>query len=212
MQPSTSQLEKWTGEFGQSFTDRNNLTLEEMDTRYTRDFGVSRSVMNREFLDQLPRDSRILEVGANIGNQLLYLQAMGFTNLWGLEPAEYSLDLARQRAPGMNLVKGTAFDLPFKDQWFDVVFTSVVLIHVHPEDLPKVLAEIHRCTRRYVWGFENHAQTLTEVLYRGNRNMQWKRDFAKAYLDQFPGLKLVKQQLFKYSTDENVDAMFLLEK
>jgi pseudaminic acid biosynthesis-associated methylase len=212
MTQMTSQLARWTSTFGQGFTDRNALSPEEMDARYAREYGVSRTMMNREFLDRLPRNTRILEVGSNIGNQLLYLQAMGFTELWGLEAADYALDLARTRTKGINLVKGSAFDLPFKDRWFDLVFTSVVLIHIGPDDLPRALAEISRCSRRYVWGFEYYAETLTDVPYRGLPNMCWKTDFAKVYLDQCPDLKLTKQKLYKYTTDDNVDAMFLLEK
>ncbi len=212
MKTLTSQLEQWTGEFGQGFTDRNHLSLEDMDARYAREYGVSRTAMNREFLDQLPRNTRILEVGSNIGNQLMYLQRMGFTELWGLEAADYALGEARQRTSGINLVKGSAFDLPFKDGWFDLVFTSVVLIHIGPNDVARALAEIHRCSRRYIWGFEYYADTLTDVPYRGLPNMCWKRDFAQLYLDQFPDLTLTKQRRFPYTSDSNEDAMFLLEK
>jgi pseudaminic acid biosynthesis-associated methylase len=208
----TAQLEQWTGDFGRQFTDRNALTAAEMDSRYAKEYGVARTTMNREFLDALPRDLRVLEVGANIGNQLVYLQSLGFRELWGIEAADYGLELARRRTSAMNLVKGSAFDLPFKDGWFDLVFTSVVLIHISPADLPRAMAEIHRCARRYIWGFEYYADTPTEVPYRGQAEMCWKRNFADLYMSQFPGLKLVKHELYKYTGDDNVDAMFLLEK
>ena len=209
---TTPQLEAWTGDFGRVFTDRNSLSPAEMDERYAREYGVSRTTMNREFLDGLPRDIRILEVGANIGNQLVYLQSQGFTDLWGIEAADYGLGLARQRTTGINLVKASAFDMPFKDKWFDLVFTSVVLIHINPEDQLRAMAEIHRCARRYIWGFEYYADVLTDVPYRGKADLCWKRDFARLYMDEFPDLTLVKQKLYKYTYDDNEDAMFLLEK
>lgn len=208
----STQLTKWTSTFGQGFTDRNRLSLEDMDARYVRDYGVSRTDMNREFLGALPHDTRILEVGSNIGNQLLYLQAMGFTDLWGLEAADYALGIARQQTSDINLVKGSAFDLPFKDGFFDLVFTSVVLIHISPTDLPRAIAELHRCTRRYIWGFEYFADEPAGVTYRGLPDMCWKRDFAGAFQAQFPGLRVVKNKLYPYTTDRNVDAMYLLEK
>jgi pseudaminic acid biosynthesis-associated methylase len=208
----TPQLEQWTGDFGRQFTDRNALTPAEMDARYAKEYGVARTAMNREFLDDLPRDSRILEVGSNIGNQLVFLQSLAFTDLWGVEAADYGLELARRRTSGMNLVKGSAFDLPFKDGWFDMVFTSVVLIHISPADVPRAMSEIYRCSRQYIWGFEYYADTLTDVPYRGKAEMCWKADFARRYMDLFPDLKLVKQKLYKYTSDDNMDAMFLLEK
>ena len=176
---ATPQLDQWTGDFGRQFTDRNSLTPAEMDSRYAKEYGVPRTLMNQEFLDALPRDLRILEVGSNIGNQLVFLQSLGFTELWGVEAADYGLELARRRTSGMNLIKGSAFDLPFKDGWFDRVFTSVVLIHISPVDLPRAMAEIHRCSRRYIWGFEYYAETPTDVPYRVKEAMCWKRNFAQ---------------------------------
>ena len=208
----TPQLQQWTGDFGRQFTDRNSLTPAEMDARYAKEYGLTRTAMNLEFLDALPRDMRILEVGANIGNQLVFLQSMGFTDLWGIEAADYGLDLARRRTSGINLLKGSAFDLPFRDNWFDLVFTSVVLIHINPEDQPRATSELHRCTRKYVWGFDYYADSLTDVPYRGKSDLCWKRDFAQLYMSQYSDLTLVKQKLYKYTSDENRDAMFLLEK
>src|SRR5262245_30946979 len=117
---TTPQLEQWTGDFGRVFTDRNSISPAEMDARYAREYGVSRTAMSRESLEGLPREIRILEVGANVGNQLVFLQSLGFTDLWGIEAADYGLGLARQRTSGINLVKASAFDLPFKDGWFDL--------------------------------------------------------------------------------------------
>src|SRR3979409_112819 len=103
----TKQLGQWQGDFGRQCTDRNTMTPVQLDALWIKNFGVSRSVMNREFLGALPKDFRILEVGCNIGNQLLLLQEMGFSNLHGLEVQEYALELARRRAPGIEFSHGS---------------------------------------------------------------------------------------------------------
>ena len=74
------------------------------------------------------------------------------------------------------------------------------------------MREIYRCTREYIWGFEYYADKYTEIPYRGHRNLLWKADFAKMYLDEFRDLELVKQKRIKYLNNDNVDSMFLIRK
>ncbi|MCK4788064.1 MAG: methyltransferase domain-containing protein [Desulfobacteraceae bacterium] len=208
----TEQMEKWTGEFGKEYTDRNALTLEETEALYKRNYGVTRTELNERFLKGIDRSIRILEVGSNVGNQLLYLQGMGFSNLYGIEPQSYAVELSKKRTKGINIIKGNVFDIPFKNKHFDIVFTSGVLIHIHPQDIKKALKEIYRCSRKYIWGFEYYADTYTEVTYRGRKGLLWKTNFASLYLDLFDDLELVKERRLKYLENENVDTMFLFKK
>jgi hypothetical protein len=78
--------------------------------------------------------------------------------------------------------------------------------------LPDVLREIHRCTRKYIFGFEYYSEETKEIPYRGYSDLLWKADFARKYLDLFDDLALVKEERIKYLGNENVDAMFLLRK
>ena len=48
---------------------------------------------------------------------------------------------ARNRSEFARLALATAFEIPFPDGFFDVIFTSGVLIHIAPPDLPKALYE-----------------------------------------------------------------------
>lgn len=211
-EPTSSQLERWKGEFGKEYTDRNALTLEQMDELYKKNYGVSRTKLNEVFLGDLDRSIKILEVGSGLGNQLLNLQKMGFENLYGIEVNSHAIEQAKVNTKGINVVQGSAFDVPFRDGYFDLVFTSGVLIHIAPADIEKALREIHRCSREYIWGFEYYADTYTEVKYRGHDNLLWKTDFAKLYLDKFQNLELVKEKRIKYLDNDNLDSMFLLRK
>jgi pseudaminic acid biosynthesis-associated methylase len=208
----TEQMQKWAGQFGKDYTDRNALSLEEMETLYERNYGQTRTELNERFLKGIDRSIRILEVGSNVGNQLLCLQRMGFNNLYGIELQSYAVELSKSRTRRINIIEGSAFDIPYKDGYFDLVFTSGVLIHVGPSDIALVVREIHRCTREYVWGFEYYADHYTEIPYRGQRNLLWKADFARLYLDQFGDLELVKEERLKYLDNDNIDTMFLLRK
>ena len=208
----TSQLKTWKADFGKDYTDRNTLSPKELDELYQKSHGITRSKLNKMFIGKMNRSTRILEIGANIGNQLLSLQKMGFTDLYGIEPQEYAVECAKKRTTSVNLIKGDASNLPFKDSFFDIVFTSGVLIHINPNYIDKVLNEIYRCSSKYIWGFEYYADKYTEIPYRGHDNLLWKTDFSQLYLDSLRNLKLVKKERVPYLKSDNVNEMFLLEK
>lgn len=141
---STAQITEWSGQFGREYTDRNYLLREELDELYRKRYGKSRTELNARFLQGIPRESRILEVGCNAGNQLELMQLMGFENLCGVELQEYALEQARSRLSGIELQQGTAFKIPYPSNSFDLVFTSGVLIHIAPEDLHNDLELVHQ--------------------------------------------------------------------
>ena len=209
---SIPQLKIWEGKFGRDYTDRNSMSTNELDAMYMANHGISRSELNALFIGEMDRSALILEVGSNTGNQLILLQEAGFTNLYGVEPQDYAVELAKKRSKNINIIKSKVFDLPFKDKFFDIVFTSGVLIHIAPSDIQRALVEIHRCSNKYIWGFEYFADEYTKVIYRGQDNLLWKTDFASLYLDLFADLELVKKKRIKYLANENTDTMFLLRR
>lgn len=208
----TAQEEVWSGDFGKEYTDRNILNPDELDQLYIKNYGISRTKLNEEFLADLNLH-RILEVGCNVGNQLFLLKKMGYKDLWGIELQDYAVEIARTRTTGLNIVKGSAFDIPFKNNFFDMVFTAGVLIHISPEDVEKALNEMYRCTSRYIWGFEYYSTNVYEtVKYRGKDNLLWKTDYSKLFLERFTDLQLIHKKILKYKDNENLDIMYLLEK
>jgi pseudaminic acid biosynthesis-associated methylase len=208
----TVQIRKWTGEFGREYTDRNECTTAQLDELYRMSYGTSRKELNQRSFEMVPKDARILEVGCNICTQLLILKEMGFTDLSGVEIQSYALQRAKERLGDAQILSASASFLPFADQEFDLVFTSGVLIHIAPVDLPTAMAEIHRCTKKWVWGMEYYAPQMTEVVYRGNSNLLWKTDYSRLYLDTFADLELVREERLPYLENENVDTMFLLRR
>ena len=208
----TPQLKMWEGEFGLEYTNRSYMSTGELDALYIKYRGITRSKLNELFLGGIDKDARILEVGTNIGNQLLLLQDAGFTNLYGIEPQDYAVNFAKRRSKNISIIKGTVFDIPFKDDFFDVVFISGVLIHIAPSDIQWAMVEIHRCSKKYIWGFEYYADKHVMAKCRGHDNLLWNADFVKMYLAQFADLKLVKEKRMKCLLNANIDIMFLLRK
>lgn len=206
------QEKKWKGKFGKDYTLRNPLGAKEIDKLYFRNYGITRTEINKEFLGNLNLSIKILEIGANVGVQLVFLQKMGFKNLYGIEINREAIELAKSITKNIDIIQGSASDTPFKDNYFDLVFTSGLLIHIAPADLEKVMKEIYRVTKKYIWGFEYYADKYSEISYRGKRNLLWKANFPELYLKLFKDLKPVKEKRLKYLNNENRDIMFLLKK
>lgn len=213
MSKFTRQMGEWAGNFGREYTERNALTLEEMELLYKKQYGVTRTEMNSKFIGDLDRDIKVLEVGSNIGNQLLCLQKAGFNNLYGIELQPYAVELSKSRTKGINIIQGSAFDIPFKNDFFDLVFTSGLLIHIAPGDINAVLDEIYRCTKQYIWCFEYYSEEYTQINYRGHADLLWKANFSQLFLKHFNNVILVKEEHFRWlDNDNNIDFMFLLQK
>lgn len=211
MRHSTPQEKFWANDFGNDYVKRNYFEPKELDDFYIVQYGKSRTAINNEILGKL-KFKNILEIGSNVGNQLKLLQKQGYKNLYGIEINQHAVELSKKMTTRVNIIQGSAFDLPFKDNYFDLAFTSGVLIHINPKDLKKIMNEIYRVTKKYIWGFEYFSPTLATINYRGNKNRLWKNDYAKTYLKALPDLKLIKEVHHKYLGSENVDSTFLLKK
>lgn len=177
----TSQLELWRSAFGREYTDRNDQEKPERVTSW------------RRLLDGIA-PKRACEVGCNVGWNLEYLRRLGVEELYAVEPQTYAVQRARARNPLFNVLHGTAFDLPFRDNFFDLAFTSGVLIHISPESVGNALDEIYRVSRRYIVAIEYGMpkQEDQEVLYRGKQSALWKRDHGALWQRRYPDLSLVR--------------------
>jgi pseudaminic acid biosynthesis-associated methylase len=209
---SSKQVKAWSSEFGDEYTDRNLMTTQDMDAMYLKQYRTSRTELNNLFIGHLNRDIKILEVGSNIGLQLVFLQNIGFKNLYGIEINKYAVELSKSKTKDINIIQGNALDIPFKNNYFDIVFTSGVLIHINPVDLGIVMNEIHRCSRRFIWGLEYYSNELLPIKYRNTNDLLWKANFPKKYMDSFYDLELVNTKKLKYIDSDNEDVMFLLRK
>ena len=214
MAMDSDQIKVWTGQFGRDYTERNRFDdPEAFNALYRQRYGRTRDQIVADWLGELSREARVLEVGANVGNQLRALARVGFRHLYGVEVQRYCVEQAKQLAPEADIVEGSAFDLPFKDGFFDLVFTNNVLIHISPDDIGAVMDEMHRVTRRWIWGFEYYAPEFTEVPYRGRERLLWKADYAKLFVQRFDDLVSAREEVFECRDEAGkLDKAYLLRK
>src|SRR5271156_1485888 len=106
--PATKEGDAWRGRFGAEYSERNLLSLPELDQAYQGKYGVTRTALNHSFLGDVPRSASILEVGCNLGTQLMLLKQMGFENLNGIEINKEVVEQAHARVPWARVTEGSA--------------------------------------------------------------------------------------------------------
>ncbi|MDQ1386313.1 MAG: hypothetical protein QOG65_3692 [Actinomycetota bacterium] len=174
--------ELWSGEFGNEYVDRN---LDAYDRR--GEFWLP-------LLDELQPQS-VLEIGCNVGGNLQWItQRVDATHVTGVDVNAKALRLLDQRVPGVRGMYAPARELPVGDRSVDFVFTMGVLIHQPEETLEKVMSEMVRTSRKYVFCGEYFDTETVEVPYRGHERALFRRDYGNLFLDLFPHeLSLVRQ-------------------
>ena len=191
----------WAGDFGNQYLDRN------------RHAGGPRAAYWAEFLDTYPGIGRVLEIGCTQGDNLMHLvPRIPAHELWGLDVNPVVLRSLVDVVPGANATWGVARNLPYRDAWFDLVFTVGLLIHQPDETLPIVMNEMVRTSRRYVYCGEYHADDDESIEYRGHKGVLFKRNYKKLFTDMFPELRLVGEGFLTKETGFDRVTWLMFEK
>jgi spore coat polysaccharide biosynthesis protein SpsF len=177
----TEQEQFWAGEFGSSYIERNC----DADIIRQNTFLFSRIIPRTQ-----GEVASVIELGANIGLNLQALKTL-------LPEAELSgIEINHDAAEQLRKIDGVkAYEesiLDFKvDYQRDMSLIKTVLIHINPEELPKVYDLLYESSRKYICISEFYNPSPVEVNYRGHTERLFKRDFAGEMLDRFDDLELV---------------------
>jgi SAM-dependent methyltransferase len=126
---------------------------------------------------------RVGEFGCGTGRHVAYLRNFGDIDLYGIDQSPTMVEAIRTIVSPkwfdahICLVEPTG-ELPFSDNYFDVVFTCETLIHVAPEDLEGRLDELTRIARRGTFHLEPApGYEIDESAHFGS----WNHDLVGAY-------------------------------
>ena len=103
------QQDAWSGDFGNSYIDRNK-DLDKINSQFKELTGFSKEEIFHDFFDKFNREFNILEVGCNVGLNLSILENMGFQNIFGLEINEKAIEIAKTRHPKIQFFN-SSFEL-----------------------------------------------------------------------------------------------------
>ena len=174
--------------------------------------GDQRGAFWHDLLQEFPVRSA-LEVGCNCGANLRWLAAaIAPERVYGVDVNAAALRELRKLLPDINTLLVPARELPFRDQWFELVFTCGVLIHQPEETLPLVMSEIVRCSSRFVLCAEYFAEQTIEVPYRDQTGALFKRNYGALYQRWFPNLRLRKHDFLGKDQSWDDVTYWLFEK
>eukprot|EP00747_Dinoflagellata_sp_TGD_P027165 gnl/TRDRNA2_/TRDRNA2_132440_c0_seq1.p1 gnl/TRDRNA2_/TRDRNA2_132440_c0~~gnl/TRDRNA2_/TRDRNA2_132440_c0_seq1.p1 ORF type:complete len:176 (-),score=7.75 gnl/TRDRNA2_/TRDRNA2_132440_c0_seq1:178-705(-) len=99
----------------------------------------------------------VLVLGCSHGLGTYRLSQLGF-QAWGIDVAKTAIEMAKQLrgrtcgdAPGDCFIKDNILQIPFPDRSFDAGLSTEVLEHIRPADIPKVVSEISRVVRSFLF-------------------------------------------------------------
>lgn len=181
MPPFATEQEKfWAGDFGDEYAKRNR----------GEQIVASNTAFFARILSRMPRPQSVVELGANIGMNLVALRRLlPEARLAAVEINERAAQELR-RIEGLDVTVGSLFDYTSASP-ADLAFIKGVLIHIAPERLPDAYAALYRSSTRFVCLAEYYNPSPVEVPYRGHGGKLFKRDFAGEMLDRYGDLRLV---------------------
>lgn len=170
----------WATRFGNDYVDRNTA------------FDHRASFWDERLAAM--RCDRVLEVGCNTGGNLQWiLETVPPGRVTGVDINQKALTVLRHRLPAARAIRSSARHLPFPAARFDLVFTMGVLIHQPEESLRQVMAEMVRCSTRWILCGEYHASETVDIRYRGEEGALFKRDYGRLFTEWFPQLTIDDQ-------------------
>ncbi len=149
----------------------------------------------KNFLDSLPKDSKLLDLGCGNGRNMFYRNDLKTT---GFELSQELCDIVSKK--GGNIIKGNIIDLPFDDESFDTILCIAVYHHLdNTEDRKKAINEIHRVLKKggkcfiQVWAMEQPFESRRKFTKRdeyvswndnGVKKLRYYRIYPKGELEE----------------------------
>jgi pseudaminic acid biosynthesis-associated methylase len=129
---------------------------------------------------------RILECGSNIGRNINFLNHV-YPNAKKsiIELAKKPFEIVTSSYTLEHAFNGALVDSDLSNNYYDLVFTNGVLIHVHPDDVLANMQKMFDYSRNYILISEYFNRTPVMLEYRGEQNKLFKSDFGKTFITNF---------------------------
>jgi len=91
--------------------------------------------------------NNILELGCSNGRAVQIFHK-NKKSAYGIDVSRIAISYAGEKFGVRNCVEGNVLDIPFKDDYFDAVFTCDMMEHLRVKDLDRAMKEIKRVTKK----------------------------------------------------------------
>lgn len=204
----TEQEEFWSGEFGETYIDRND----------SKRLLASNIALFSAVLKQTESIKSVIEFGSNIGLNLKAVKTLIPDLSCTAIEINHKAAAVLQEDPffekDMKVFECSILEYE-PGQQYDFVLIKGVLIHMNPGELEHVYDKLYQSSGHYICMAEYYNPSPVMVRYRGNDNRLFKRDFAGEFLERYQDVKLLDYG-FCYHKDPNFRqddiTWFLMEK
>jgi len=156
--------------------------------------------------NKLPINASVLEVGSGAGVRLDYLKKKFSIDPKGIDPSKKAVEMAN--AQGIQTKIGTADDLPFTNEQFDVIIFGFCLYLCDIDDLFKIAFEANRVTRSPGWIilYDFYSRVSTLVDYKHHKDINTHKMDFKNLFSWHPSYTIYSQEIIyhdkKFYTDD----------
>ena len=189
--------EAWSGTFGDAYVERNRV-----DWRARIPFWV-------HIIGETGARS-VFELGCNAGWNLSAIRkADPDVCPWGCDINEKALN----QANSAGIAAFNANDKEerqFYPETAELTFTAGVLIHIAPAELKEVMQKLIEMSSHYVLAIEYDSEVETEIEYRGQKGLLWKRPYGELY--ERMGLKVIDTGKLQQDVGFDNCRFWLMEK
>jgi len=185
--------ELYLSKFGEDYTERTEKDLELRDLHTLEETGERISTTLRRILPQDQLHS-ILELGCGLGHNLKILSHLVPTkNLVGVDFQKQAVNSGSRLNENINFICMPADKYLNNCMRFDLILTRMLLIHVHPSKIERLIKLISRKTR-YLTCIEYYSEEYEEVPWRGQEGIVWKTNFCKLIKATIPDCEIIHQE------------------
>ncbi len=118
---------------------------------------------------------RVLEVGCNASQNLLTIHSMDpRVEIFGCDVAPVGSNAE------IDVREASVYNLPYPDNFADVVFTLGLLTHIPPQDADRAVSELIRVSSEYIVIRED-AEILGDGSYQGEPNAVFTHDYQALF-------------------------------
>lgn len=165
----------WKKDYSKEYIERNS--------EFDLNLGIkawSKMLRNVDGLENL------LECGSNIGRNIEFLEKLlPNTKKSIIELSPDAFEIITSRYNFSDAVNSSILDAELPSNYYDLVYTTGVLIHIHPDNLLENLHKIYSFSKKYILFGEMFSRNPSFVHYKGADDLLFTRDFGRYFIENF---------------------------